>query len=146
MAQAHTELGVNLALEGSIRQSGGKVRVVYDLVDAGTRGKVLRADAITADVSDPFALEDRVVDSALRALQLELSAPERKTLASRGTSQPAAYDFYLRGRGYLQEYQNPENVESAIELFQRALERDPNFVLAHARAGRKLLDQIPAHA
>ena len=134
VAQAHTELGVNLALEGSIRQSGGKVRVVYDLVDAGTRG-VLRADAITADVSDPFALEDRVVDSALRALQLELSAPERKTLASRGTSQPAAYDFYLRGRGYLQEYQNPENVESAIELFQRALERDPNFVLAHAGLG-----------
>ena len=134
VAQAHTELGVNLALEGSIRHSGGKVRVVYDLVDAGTYG-VLRADAITADASDPFALEDRVVDSALRALQLELSAPERKTLASRGTSQPAAYDFYLRGRGYLQEYQNPENVESAIELFQRALERDPNFVLAHAGLG-----------
>ena len=76
-----------------------------------------------------------MVNSALRALDLELSAQERNALASRGTSQPVAYDFYLRGRGYLQEYQKPENIESAIQLFTRALESDPGFALGYAGLG-----------
>jgi serine/threonine protein kinase/tetratricopeptide (TPR) repeat protein len=134
VVHARSELGVNLVLEGSFHQSGSRVRVVYDLVDASTHG-VLRADTVTADVGDPFALEDRVVESALAALELELSTQDRKTLAARGTSQSAAYDFYLTGRGYLQEYQKPENVESAMELFRRALEKDPKFALAYAGLG-----------
>jgi serine/threonine-protein kinase len=132
--QVRANLGVNLVLEGSFHQSGTKVRVNYNLVDAQTQ-RVLRADTITADAADPFALEDRVVNSALRALDLELSAQERNALASRGTSQPVAYDFYVRGRGYLQEYQKPENIESAIQLFTRALESDPNFALGYAGLG-----------
>ncbi|HVO81961.1 MAG TPA: protein kinase [Terriglobales bacterium] len=134
VTQARSELGVNLVLEGSFHQAGSRVRVVYDVVDASTH-RVLRADTVTADVGDPFALEDRVVESALAALELELSTQDRKTLAARGTSQSAAYDFYLTGRGYLQEYQKPENVESAIELFRRALEKDPKFTLAYAGLG-----------
>ncbi|MBZ5706675.1 MAG: protein kinase [Acidobacteriia bacterium] len=134
VAQARSELGVNLVLEGSFHQSGSRARVVYNLVDARTQ-RVLRADTITADVADPFVLEDRVVESAVHALDLELNAQERNALVTHGTSQPAAYDFYLRGRGYLQEYQKPENVGSAIELFRRALERDPEFALAYAGLG-----------
>jgi len=134
IAQVRANLGVNLVLEGSFHQSGTKVRVNYNLVDAQTQ-RVLRADTITADAADPFALEDRVVNSALRALDLELSAQERNALASHGTSQPVAYDFYVRGRGYLQEYQKPENIESAIQLFTRALESDPNFALGYAGLG-----------
>ncbi len=132
--QVRANLGANLVLEGSFHQSGTKVRVNYNLVDAQTQ-RVLRADSITADAADPFALEDRVVNSALRALDLELSAQERSLLASRGTTQPMAYDFYMRGRGYLQEYQKPENIESAIQLFSRALESDPNFALGYAGLG-----------
>jgi len=132
--QAHADLGVNLVLEGSLRQSGSKVRVTYNLVDVNTR-RVLRADTITTEAGESFALEDGVVDSALRALDLELGTQERQALVSHGTSQPAAYDFYLRARGYLQEYQNLENIDSAIEVFGRALDRDPNFSLAYAGLG-----------
>ena len=132
--EARAQLGVNLVLEGSIHESGPRMRVNYSLVDASTR-RVLRADTITADTADLFGLEDRVVDSALRNLDLELSTPERKILTARGTNQPEAYDFYLRGRGYLQEYQKPENIESAIEVFQRALDRDPGYALAYAGLG-----------
>lgn len=134
VGQARTEFGANLVLEGNIRQSGSQVRVVYQLVDAQDQ-RVLRADTITADASDPFALEDRVVGSGIRSLNLELDQQEKAALASRGTSQPMAYDFYLRGRGYLQEYQKPESIESAIAVFQHALERDPNFALAYAGLG-----------
>ena len=134
LESAKANLGVNLVLEGSFQQAGRSVRVNYNLVDAGTH-RVLRADTITSDAGDPFALEDRVVDSALHALDLELSSSERQSLAARGTGQPDAYDFYLRGRGYLQDYQKPENIDSAIEVFQRALERDPKYGLAYAGLG-----------
>ncbi len=132
--QARAGLGVNLVLEGSFYQAGGMMRVTYDLVDARTR-RVLRADTITAKADDPFALEDRVVSSALQMLDLELSAQERNRLSARGTSQPAAYDVYLRGRGYLQDYQKPENIENAMDAFRRALVRDPNYAPAYAGLG-----------
>ncbi len=132
--QARVVLGANLVLEGSLQRSGSQVRVTYHLVDAHTRQQ-LRADTVTAQAGDPFAMEDRVVQSVLRSLDLELGSKDRRALGARGTSEPAAYDYYLRGRGYLMEYQKAENVDSAIEVFQRALERDPNYTLAYAGLG-----------
>jgi len=78
-------------------------------------------------------VEDRVVTSVLNALELELG--EGAQTSQRGTSQPASYELYLRGRGYLQEYHSPENIESAIANFKSALEREPNYALAHAGLG-----------
>jgi tetratricopeptide (TPR) repeat protein len=56
-------------------------------------------------------------------------------LAVRGTNEPSAYDYYLQGRGYLQEFQKPENVESAITVFDRALELDPKYSLVFSGLG-----------
>ena len=132
--QARIGLGATLVLEGSVRQAGDIVRVTYDLVDARAK-RTLRADTITLGSSDPFTLEDRVVDSVLRSLEVELTSKDRRALAAHGTTQPAAYDFYLQGRGYLQDYEQPENVDSAITVFGRALERDPEYALAYAGLG-----------
>ncbi len=132
--QARVGLGANLVLEGSLQRSGSQVRVTYHLVDAHTRQQ-LRGDTVTARTGDPFAMEDRVVQSVARSLDLELGSKDLRALEARGTSEPAAYDYYLRGRGYLMEYQKAENVDSAIEVFQRALERDPNYTLAYAGLG-----------
>jgi TolB-like protein len=123
LEQARREFGVNLVLEGSLQQAAGMVRVTYALVDASTR-RQLRAESITAAADDPFAVEDRVVASVLENLEIELQPRERSVLAAHGTREPAAYDYYLRGRGYLQDYHKPENIESAVEVFNRALERD----------------------
>jgi serine/threonine-protein kinase len=132
--QARVGLGANLVLEGSLRRSGTQVRITYHLVDSRTRQQ-LRADTVTAPAGDPFAVEDQVVQSVLRSLDLELGSKERRALQARGTTEPAAYDYYLRGRGYLMEYQKAENVDSAIEVFKRALEHDPNYTLAYAGLG-----------
>ncbi len=132
--KARAELGVNLVLEGSLHESGGKVRVSYSLVDAKNR-RVLQADSITEAMADPFTMEDRVVDGALRMLELKVQPEERVVLASRGTSVASAYDFYLQGRGYLQNYDKPENLDSAISVFGQALKMDPNYALAYAGLG-----------
>ena len=134
LQQASQEFGVNLGLELGVHRSGELIRVNYILVDAKTHGQ-LRGDTITAAASDPFTLEDRVADSVVKALDLELEPQERNALSDHGTLRPAAYDFYLQGKGYLKDYQKPESIDSAISVFTKALEQDPEYGLAHAGLG-----------
>jgi serine/threonine protein kinase/tetratricopeptide (TPR) repeat protein len=134
LQEARQQFGVTLGLEITIERSGQMVRVNYALVDAKNH-KQLRGDTITASNSDPFALEDRVADSLVKSLEIELRPQEQRTLATRGTNQPVAYDYYLQGRGYLQEFQKSENIENAIVEFKRALQEDPRYGLAFAGLG-----------
>jgi serine/threonine protein kinase/Flp pilus assembly protein TadD len=135
--QARKEFGVSMVLEGSLHGAGDQMRVTYSLVDATTR-RQLHAEAITADSADALALEDRVVDGVLGMLGLEVESKDRAVLAAHGTHDPVAYDFYLRGRGYLQEPEKPENIENAIVAFNNALERDKKYALAYAGLGEAL--------
>lgn len=132
--QARMHYGANLVLEGTMSKSGSTVRVHYTLVDPSDR-RIVRAGMISGDASDPFGLEDRVVASVMKSLEMELSAGTISQSVAARTQQPAAYDFYLRGRGYLQEYDRPENIDNAIEVFQRSLLGDPNYALAYAGLG-----------
>lgn len=79
----------------------------------------VRGDTITASASDPFTLEDAAAESVASALELELQPNERAALAADRTTQPSAYDFFLRGRGYLQEYLRSGNLESAMSEFNQ---------------------------
>ena len=131
---ARREFGVNLVLQSNMQQAGDSTRVTYALIDVKSR-RQLRADTITAAADNPFSLEDQVIASVLDSLEVELQPREKMAQAARGTRQPAAYDYYLRGRGYLQDYQKPESVQSAIEVFRRALEKDRKYALAYAGLG-----------
>ena len=133
-ADARKEFGAGLVLEGSVFRSGSTVRVNYALVDTLTL-KQLRADTITADASNPFAVQDRVAEGIVRMLELELKPQERAQLQAHGTQTAGAYDFYLQGRGYMQNYDKPENIENAISVLDRALRLDPNYALAYAGLG-----------
>ncbi|MCL4523637.1 MAG: protein kinase [Acidobacteria bacterium] len=132
--KARSELGVNLVLEGSLHQFGDKVRVSYSLVDARNR-RVLDGGSFTVAMADPFAVEDHVVDGVLQMLELKVEPKEREFLAARGTTVASAYDFYLQGRGYLENYDKPENLDSAIRVFEQSLKMDPNYALAYAGLG-----------
>ncbi len=132
--QARREFGVNLVIEGSLQVSGETVRVTYVLTDSSSE-RQLHADTITAAAGNPFAVEDRVVASVLDTLEITLHPRERAVLAAHGTREPAAYDSYLRGLGYLQDYPKPENIESAIAAFQRSFQKDPQYSLAYAGVG-----------
>jgi serine/threonine-protein kinase len=131
---ARQEFGVNYGLMLSIQRAAGQVRVNYSLVDARTHEQ-LRGGTITAGASDPFALQDQVSARVTELLKLELEPQEKKTLAAHGTSEPAAYDFYLRGLGYLQNYDKEENIDNAISVFRHALEKDKGFAGAYAGLG-----------
>jgi len=131
---ARQEFGVNYGLMLNIQRAAGQVRVNYSLVDARSHEQ-LRGGTITAGASDPFALQDQVSARVTELLKLELEPQEQKTLSAHGTSEPAAYDFYLRGLGYLQNYDKEENVDNAISVFRHALEKDSGFAGAYAGLG-----------
>jgi serine/threonine-protein kinase len=131
---ARAEFGVNLGLIVSVQHAEGQERVNYSLVDASSHQQ-LRGGTITAPRGDPFALQDQVSESVTQALELQLQPQEKSALQTHGTTEPAAYDFYLQGRGYLQDFGQREKIESALTVFGRALQKDPAFAAAYAGQG-----------
>jgi serine/threonine-protein kinase len=133
-ADARDEFGVNLVIEGTWQQASGLVHVVPVLIDAATN-RQLRANEFVAASSDPIGLETSVASGVLRMLEIELRPAERNSFANQGTTKPDAYAYYLQGRGYLEEFQKPENVEMAISVFGHALTEDPHYGQAYAGLG-----------
>ena len=126
---ARKKLGVTLVVEGSWNFVGNN-QVTYSLVDAQTR-RNLNAAVVDADLHNLALAEREVVDKLLAMLDVEAPPPEAAGAASR----PDAYEYYVRGRGYLLEYANPDNLKSAIALFNTAIEKDHGFALAYAALG-----------
>jgi tetratricopeptide (TPR) repeat protein/predicted Ser/Thr protein kinase len=131
---ARAEFGINLGLIINVQHAAGQARVNYSLVEARSHQE-RRGGTITASLDDPFALQDQVSESVAQALELELQPQEKRVMEVHGTTEPAAYDFYLQGRGYLQDYKKQENIDNAITVFQHALEKDKGFAGAHAGLG-----------
>jgi len=130
--QARREFGTDLVLEGSLQQEGSRIRVTWGLVDPRTHTQIA-ANTITGSADDIFGLQDNLFSEVLE--RLPVAAVSKKAAASRPETAPAAYDYYLRGRGYLEDYQKADNIESAIDQFQRAVAVDKNYAPAYAAMG-----------
>ena len=132
--EARREFGTDLVLEGSLQQSGRIYRITCDLVDSKTR-RQLSARTITGEADDLFGLQDKVVSETLDMLPARVKSERLEALVSKPDTQPAAYEHYIRGRGYLQEYEKPENIDSAITEFESALQVDSKYAPAYAGLG-----------
>jgi serine/threonine-protein kinase len=125
--------GANLIVTGGVQKDVNGVRLTVNLIDTQTL-RQLGAAVIDDRLGDFAALQDKAVATLARMLSVETGS---KTLpAANGDSAvPAAYESYLKGLSFLQRYDKPENLESAIQLFDRSIEADPRFALAFARRG-----------
>ncbi|HYM13616.1 MAG TPA: tetratricopeptide repeat protein, partial [Bryobacterales bacterium] len=132
--EAREVFGVPLVITGSVSRSGEEVLLTANLVDAKTLLQI-RSRTIRTRVEDLSSLQDSAVKEIVDMLQLEIEPQAKRALSAGETTVPGAYDFYLRGRGYLQDYDRAGNVDNAIALFDRALEKDPNYALAYAGLG-----------
>jgi serine/threonine protein kinase/tetratricopeptide (TPR) repeat protein len=132
---ARREFGTDYVLESSLQRSGNMLRVNCYLVDSRTH-RQLSARTVESDDSDTFKLQDQVVNAVLDMLPQTVKASERQALATRQDTQPAVYDAYIRGRGYLLEYEKPENIDNAIAEFNQALKVDPRYAPAYAALGQ----------
>jgi len=127
------ELGVGAVLEGSVRRAGSRVRIVGQLIDART-DEHLWAETYDRELKDVFAIQSEVAQQIAAALRATLSPAEKKRIEQNPTRNLAAYDQYLKGRELYYRYRKADN-ESALGLFQKALELDPGFALAYAGLG-----------
>ncbi len=126
--------GATLVITGSVQRSGSLVRLTANLVDA-TSLRQLRSIAVDGRVEDVSLLQDGVVSRVVQMLEVELSPEAKRVLSAGGTSVADAYQLYVEGRGNLLRYEQAEKLETAIGLFQQALQRDPAYALAYAGLG-----------
>ncbi len=129
--EARRALGVSLVVTGSVQLSDARARLTLNLVDADSM-RQLRSQVISERLRDVAALHDETAVRLARMLEVELPPQVRSVLVAGGSEHPDAYGHYLEGRGYLLHYQDEENVDRAILSFERAIEEDPGFALAHA--------------
>lgn len=133
--EAQKAFGVNLVLTGSFERVGDRVRISYALVDPSSV-RQLRAETLTLAASDPFGIEDRVVEGTAAMLRLDVPLARRQSAESHGTKMAGAFEDYLKGLGYLQNYERAENIDKAVDSFQSALSIDSAYTLAHAGLGQ----------
>jgi len=132
--EARQTFGATLAITGSVQRTENHVRLTINLVDPQTLLQ-LKSKTIDTEAHDISVLQDGVVLQVAELLDVKLSSRAKQVLAVGGTTVPSAYEYYMQGRGYLQRYEVIQNVDTAITLFNRALERDPNYALAEAGLG-----------
>ena len=125
--QVGQQLGAAYVLEGSIRRAGNRVRITAQLVEASTRHSVW-AERYDRQLEDVFAIQEEIARSIAQALRITLTPQEEQTIARKPTENPLAYDCYLRGRSYARR----ENMDYALQMFEQAIQLDPDFALAHA--------------
>src|SRR6185503_15761597 len=123
------QLGVVAVVEGTVRRSGNQLRITAQLTNASD-GLALWSDAYERENKDVFAVQDEITSAIVAELRPELSGrPAAGQAASGpGTSDPEAYDLYLRGLYLLER----RGIALAADYFTRATQKDPNFARAHA--------------
>jgi adenylate cyclase len=125
MRQVGRELGVRYVLEGSVRKAGGRVRITAQLIDAET-GAHVWADRFDGSLEDVFDLQDRIATSVAGVIEPALQGAEIRRSIARPIPDLTAYDLFLRAlAAYFPITQ--ERTLAALQLFERAIEIDPNY-------------------
>jgi TolB-like protein/class 3 adenylate cyclase/Tfp pilus assembly protein PilF len=137
--QIGRELGVRYVLEGSVRKAGNRVRITGQLIDTAT-GAHLWADRFDGDLAEVFDLQDRVATRVVGEIAPRLEEVEVERAKRKPTENLTAYDYYLRGLAFANRMTLQTNDE-ALRLFNKAIERDPDFAPACARAAHCFTDR-----
>jgi TolB-like protein/Tfp pilus assembly protein PilF len=125
-------LGVSNILEGSVRRSGNRVRMNVQLIDANTDEHIWAKD-YDRDVTDVFAIQSDLAREIADALQATLSTAEKSQMTQKPTENGEAYLAFVEAKNLSCAYEDPAKLKQSEQLYQRAVELDPNFALAIAR-------------
>jgi TolB-like protein/Flp pilus assembly protein TadD len=124
------QLGVSNILEGTVQRAADQVRVNAQLINATTDSH-LWAEKYDRKLTDVFAVESEIATKIANTLQAKLTAAEQQTLGARPTNDTEAHQLYLRGR-YFWGKQSAENIDRAIDYFNQAIAKDPEYAAAYA--------------
>lgn len=129
--QIAEELGVRYIVEGSVRKDQNKVRITAKLIDATTEGHTW-SRTYDRELKEVFALQDEIAQQVVAALYVEYKEAEIARVRRIPTKSLTAYDFVLQGLEYLQKQITKEGTAKAREMFERAIELDPQYAVAYS--------------
>jgi len=121
------QLSATHVLGGSLRRAGNRLRITVQMVETRT-GHSVWGERYDREMKDVFEVQEDIARCIAQALRISLSPQEEKTITRKPTENLQAYDYFLRGRSYTRR----QNREFALQMFEHALQLDPNFALAHA--------------
>ena len=116
-------------LEGSVQKANDQVRVNVQLINALTDAH-LWADTYDRKLTDIFAVESEIAKTIADTLQARLTGSEKTEMSKKPTEDPEAYEFYLKGRFFWNK-RTGIDLRKAIEFFNQAIAKDPNYALAY---------------
>lgn len=124
------QLGVQYIVEGSLRQSSGRVRITAQLIHATDQTHVWARD-YDRDLGDVLTLEREVSGEVAREVQLRLTSEQRASLTQSRPVDPQVHELYLKGLFYRNQL-TARSLEKSVEYFNSAIEKDPNYADAYA--------------
>ena len=127
---AGRELQVEAILDGKIQRAENKIRVTVQLLRVSD-GATLWAGSFDDFFTNIFALQDSISEKLTTSLALKISGKEKELLAKRPTENTEAYALFLQGR-YYHEQISEEGSRKAIEFYEQAVQKDPEYALAYA--------------
>ena len=131
--QVGQDLGVRFVLEGSIQKAEDQVRITGQLIDA-TTGHHLWADQYDRELEDLFAVQDEITMHIASALQVELTDGKQAQVRHRSTNNLRAWSYAVKGYSLYERITKDDNAK-ARELFEKAVELDPDYAWAWAMIG-----------
>jgi adenylate cyclase len=130
VAEVSRELGVRYVVEGSVRKVGERVRITVQLIDA-TRDVHVWSERYDRELGDLLDLQSEISEQILGALGVQIYGAEIARLRRKPTQSLSAYEAYIRGSGHWGRT-TQEGLVEARSHFERAIELDPEFAVAHA--------------
>ena len=125
------QLGVAAVLEGSVRQSGDRVRITAQLINAKD-GYHLWSETFDRELDDIFAIQDEISNAVVKALKVKLLGEDAESKNSGGTTNPEAFNAYLQGMHFRNRGSNKEALLQAVKAYRKAIELDADYAQAYA--------------
>ena len=123
------KFGVSNVLEGSVRKQGNRLRVTAQLMNVAD-GFYLWSEKYDRSIEDIFAIQDEIALAVTEKLKVTLLQNDRERIVKSHTQNTEAYDLFLKGRFYINR--RGAFIMNGIAYYQKAIEADPTFALAHA--------------
>jgi TolB-like protein len=130
LPQIAKELNVDAIIEGSVLREGGQVRITAQLIQAST-DQHLWAESYQRDLRGVLALQGEIASIIAEKVRAAVTPTERTRLTSARPVNPEAYDAYLKGMQHWYKL-TPQDIDTALEYFELALKKDPNYAPAHS--------------
>jgi len=124
------ELGAQYLVRGSIQRAAERVRINVQLLDA-TAGTNVWGHRYDRELEDVFVVQDEITSTLVSTIAGRVEAARLAHARKAPPERLDAYDFLLRGKDHHHRY-TAEDCQLCMEMFERAIERDPSYALAHA--------------